>query len=555
MKNIEHKLKLLKFNELNQFSKLKNTALEIAIAAYINTTVWRDDYFALYLINKIPKTKHSNLTIFVIGLTYLSIGEIKKFKLIYSYAKKNKFSRWKLEWFELELLGRTLKFKEQTRLLTKIYYKNNMIQDFHVYAVLTPLTSKNADYTYLRKFCLDLEKNKKTIPLDFLIRLGKINHAENDFTNQQLLEFSNSLYLKKVNFKKLIKIYDFLAKNHYLDVNALNRWLGLSILMPETQQSVLDRITYAYENFDSNRSIKCMSASYLLIYFFLRGDYKTVFSIAKRHEDYLKMKVIDALKNSKIYFNYILLLCLEWENNKDQYEVHENKLIVFGESHSLALTNISINFYNKKFTALNHLLIGVKMFHLNLEKSNYFSEALAVYLNSIKDGSNLLFTIGEIDTRPNEGIWKLYRRTSNSLEFLVNKTVDNYLIFLHSYLKDKTLSSITIQGIPAPGYMLEDAFDPGKEKQKFLKMFKLVNNRLKEKTLFYGWQFLDIYSATVNLEGTSNQIYHLDKIHLTPLFYTQADKWLIKPEPKKQETEPNTIDFSQYSTLSLSKPN
>ncbi len=84
-------------------------------------------------------------------------------------------------------------------------------------------------------------------------------------------------------------------------------------------------------------------------------------------------------------------------------------------------------------------------------------------------------------------------------------------------------------------------------------MFVKINNLLKELTLKQGWNFLDIYSATVGEDKRGNKEWHIDGIHLQPLIYTQADKWLIKPEPK-EELKTTTIDFSKPLTISLSKP-
>jgi len=88
-------------------------------------------------------------------------------------------------------------------------------------------------------------------------------------------------------------------------------------------------------------------------------------------------------------------------------------------------------------------------------------------------------------------------------------------------------------------------------------MIRKVNTKLQELTLSHGWNFLDVYSATLGDDGKSNNKYHIDTIHLKPSFYQEADKWLIKPEIKNKQikqAKSNTIDFSQYATISLSKP-
>jgi hypothetical protein len=140
-----------------------------------------------------------------------------------------------------------------------------------------------------------------------------------------------------------------------------------------------------------------------------------------------------------------------------------------------------------------------------------------------------MFTIGEIDTRPDEGIWQVHLKKEKPVDEIINDTVGGYIEFLYENLKDKDLSSITIQGIPAPAYELTGDKDP-KDEKGFLEMIKKVNDKLKELTLQKDWNFLDVYSATVGEDGKSNKKWHIDGYHLSPVFYpSEADKWLVKP--------------------------
>jgi len=66
-------------------------------------------------------------------------------------------------------------------------------------------------------------------------------------------------------------------------------------------------------------------------------------------------------------------------------------------------------------------------------------------------------------------------------------------------------------------------------------MIAEVNRQLKEGVLARGWHFLDVYAATVGEDGTGNAQWHLDGWHLQPMFYTQADRWLVKPPAQDDE--------------------
>jgi hypothetical protein len=88
------------------------------------------------------------------------------------------------------------------------------------------------------------------------------------------------------------------------------------------------------------------------------------------------------------------------------------------------------------------------------------------------------------------------------------------------------LASITVQGIPAPGYAFEDDKDPG-DIPGFVAMIRAVNDCLRAKSLAAGFNFLDVHAATVGEDGRGNGRWHLDGYHLSPAFYRQAQDWLL----------------------------
>ena len=90
------------------------------------------------------------------------------------------------------------------------------------------------------------------------------------------------------------------------------------------------------------------------------------------------------------------------------------------------------------------------------------------------------------------------------------------------------LASITVQGIPAPGYAFEEDKDPG-DIPGFVAMIRAVNDCLRAKSLAAGFNFLDVHAATVGADGRGNGRWHLDGYHLSPAFYRQAQDWLRSP--------------------------
>lgn len=242
----------------------------------------------------------------------------------------------------------------------------------------------------------------------------------------------------------------------------------------------------------------------------------------------------NASRYYKIYWLYIRRL-IQWRaENQQVFGVGKEQglLHVVGESHALS-PNFGLVDWNggRKLRCVSHWVPGCKQWHLANDIPNRYKSAVACILAQIPPGSNLMFCVGEIDARPDEGIWAAARKSGAIVGELVQRTVEGYLQFIANVLASRLpWSSITIQGIPAPGYPLEGVRDPG-DTQGFLKMIREFNEKLMQGAHAYGWHFLDVYAATAAGNGSSNKQWHLDAFHLQPGFYGVAKQWLKGPPP------------------------
>jgi tetratricopeptide (TPR) repeat protein len=229
----------------------------------------------------------------------------------------------------------------------------------------------------------------------------------------------------------------------------------------------------------------------------------------------------------KVFFAYIEKLLEQREARPSLYATEQNAapLIVLGDSHSLSPANTTFEWHGARVAASSRLISGIKMFHLGESMNKQYSIYLSTHLRAINPASHLLFTIGEIDCRPGEGIWKACRKKGRSVSDIVARSVDGYLNCIANQIADRQFASVTVQGIPAPAYALTGEFDPG-DKPAFLAMINAVNVQLKAGVLSRGWQFLDVHAATVGFDGLSNGKWHLDEFHLLPAFYGEAMQWM-----------------------------
>lgn len=265
-------------------------------------------------------------------------------------------------------------------------------------------------------------------------------------------------------------------------------------------------------------------ASFALVACWIDGLYAEAEALVKRYLD----TVLSYSTHSKhrVFFMYVVELMQHKEARTDMYAIEaESPIIILGDSHSLSPANTSFDWMGVRVKAFSRFVYGVKMFHLASTVKKQYSIHLSAHLKAINPASHLLFTIGEIDCRPDEGIWKVSRKGRVPISGIITSTVDGYLDWIATHVAGRDFASITIQGVPAPNYRLEEMNDLG-DRQAFLDMISAVNNRLKTGANSRGWKFLDVYAATAGEDGLSNGKWHMDNYHLQPALYAEAYKWI-----------------------------
>jgi len=508
-----------------------NQQSNLAIKAMLLVAWWSDNIYSKELLNHFPLMMTEPLTHFAVTYGYICLGDIKKFQLYMSKPPKN-YPKWMSSYLDIEISGRNLKFKRQMQIVQKLTSKNQYPKDYIKVAILQSLEHEKADITYLKEYIQNINLTEDDNPLSSLVCLkARIINIDNIDTQAfPILQTRKAKYLfAKSEVLESLKAYDKVAQTKYLDINSINEWLSLAISIPQGKDSLLARVNFAIQLVPNSLFVNGTIASYALIDSFFKKEYQTAYKIVQKYNKYRELPKGKFTKNAQVFFKYILNLCIHWQHNQDLYKVVENveELHTFGESHTLSLSNINLTLNKQLYNCTSNFIMGIKMYHLSNPNSSHHAKCLIEHIGSIKhEGENLLFSIGEIDTRPDEGIWQVHLKKGKDLDEIIKITVDGYIEFLVINLKNKQLNSVTIQGTPAPNYALVGDKDL-EDEEGFLEMIQKVNERMKISTLQQGWNFLDVYSATVGEDKKSNKKYHIDSYHLQPLFYKDADKWLV----------------------------
>lgn len=281
-------------------------------------------------------------------------------------------------------------------------------------------------------------------------------------------------------------------------------------------------------------------------------DYINATSIAKLSR-ICNMKKLNNLQEKSLftYFTFISLLS-HWHLKHPGWftelsHFSGNIIYLIGESHAITANQMTINFFGEDYLCKTKWIMGVKLYHLSTIKNNRFKEALLNQIKSISRDAPILICIGEIDTRSDEGFLKHYGNDKDHLIQNIEEVVKQAFIFFANALASHK-GKVIIQAVPSP------VISSNTENKNVEDMRKLVietlNKNLMQQCSVAGYYFLDIYSMTNSVSGSSNHRWHLDAFHLFPNAIAAAfASHLISPEDikKNKHRSPNICNNEKTS--------
>lgn len=514
----------------------------LAIKAMLLVGWWQQEEQARKCAAPYPERIADPLTHYALSYTALCLGEVLRYNILQRDIPSRQ-PAWMRQSLELEILGRAGKTSEQIQLLHRLTSADKPLPDWACVALLQSNDVLSRDITLLRDWLLNLSPSQRARPLvrALAARCGVTEAWLLDGVPESLesmpapVLYRYALWLlSQGQLPQALLAFDHLARQEFVDLSVLKAWLGLACSIPQGWAGIVERIQHAINLVPQNLNIQGTVACVALIVAWLRDDLVRADVIAKRFIDYLKLPKSTAISTFQILFLYGCQLSHFRQTSPENYFPPVAgravaPLVALGESHSMTLANLYFPWLAGDVKGLTAFVMGAKMHHLGDTTPHYQGECVRLHLEALKvKPVHLLMTIGEIDCRPDEGLWPLHRKTGQPLDTLIERTVTGYIDFLQRTLAGHQLASISVQGIPAPGYALEDDKNPG-DIPGFVAMIRAVNDCLQAKALAAGFNFLDVHAATVGEDGRGNGRWHLDDYHLSPAFYRQAQDWLLTP--------------------------
>lgn len=224
-------------------------------------------------------------------------------------------------------------------------------------------------------------------------------------------------------------------------------------------------------------------------------------------------------RNIVAYRTYLSKL-LDWHaaHPSQASESSAPPLQIIGDSHVLTLRSQPAG--EQAVTTQVHWIEGCKQWHLGRAESNDYQQQVERCVSTLPAGYSLLFSVGEIDCRLEEGILKAWRKHPETpLDEVMAQTQDAYLDYL-SRLRAEHGHEISVCGVPAINRQAVKSWSP--ERDELASLICRFNRRLSTLAQQRGFGFLDLFALTHAQDGYSNGQWHLDDVHLTPAAYREA---------------------------------
>lgn len=511
------------------------------VKAMLTAAYWLDHQGALEMLKPVRRIGLSTYASFALAYTLLTCGQFQAFETLHKAAAYRKNAKL-MRWMEIEVSGRKLELKKQTKILAQALNQSHQLDPALVVGFLQSNEHRRQKPDVLQKALMPVLSailGQGEHLSDALIARTNPSLLFKDYPSPKKLHPVVNYYYARYLFEqgeltRTLAVYDYLMNTSKLDFAALQTYfiLGLSIPQGFAQFPMRYQVTTA--TLPQSLKFKGYFATFALIYAWLKADYPQAYRLVEHFIDFLKVEPVPALRNIQIFFSYVSSLCLQHEANPALYRPvsgidYSEVMVALGESHSLTLSHTYFKHQQKGCKGVSAFVMGVKMHHLAHPERFYQAHCVKAHLLTLKGKHiHLLLTIGEIDSRPDEGIWKNSFRKNIDFKSVVDQTVQGYIEFVKNNIAVEGFKSMTLQGIPAPNYAFKDDKDPG-DANLFLSMIRYLNQTLCQAAIGAGFNFLDVYRATANEQGRSNQQWHLDDYHLKPAFYQQADVYLITP--------------------------
>ena len=197
-------------------------------------------------------------------------------------------------------------------------------------------------------------------------------------------------------------------------------------------------------------------------------------------------------------------------------EIPEERAFVIGDSHCLMYCHRTLKLAGTPYKCSSSLIFGAKLYHIASGTNQRVNGLLAMTLAALPSNAKVFLSLGEIDTRSDEGIVPYLLRTNrvshDEIVVYLKQLVSSYIQNLKKILVERNPDlELFIIGVPAP---IISATEESADLRSFV--IKSLNHCLRELSYSENFGFLDVYELTADSDGDANLVFHSDRVHLSP---------------------------------------
>jgi len=184
-----------------------------------------------------------------------------------------------------------------------------------------------------------------------------------------------------------------------------------------------------------------------------------------------------------------------------------------GESHCLSYAHQTISWNFTSYKIKPKITFGAKAYHFAMSGNNQYKAITRKHFSSIPKNSKVFISFGEIDCRADEGILRAVAKLKTTRQLVITNTVEGYVNWMHEQSIKFSLQ-LYFMSVPAPVYNTILSENKNEEIAAVIYEF---NDQLNTLASAKGHKIMDCHSLTKNLAGFSNNNYHIDNVHLSPV--------------------------------------
>lgn len=220
-------------------------------------------------------------------------------------------------------------------------------------------------------------------------------------------------------------------------------------------------------------------------------------------------------RNLIAYHKYLEKLLTLRDACPQLYAGEADKAMFFvGDSHCLSPSETMVVYGGVRCRILSTLIHGCKAFHLARPQNNVYKASLQVIMKALPPQSLVIIGFGEIDCRPDEGIFMADQEKGVDFRTSIPDFVERYVAFTETTAAQYH-HRLIYYGVPASNPEIFANF-PAEKTAMLKEIISLFNHELGQAARKRNREILDIYDLTSKSQALQDAEFHIDGFHLHP---------------------------------------